>query len=400
MPERASSDAQHGHRVLRTVLGLLVLMALLAGAFWAGRVTMGSHPLPEALPQDKVTVTVREGTVGRTLLLNTTVKQARVPIATNALAGVVTSVGRGGHTTQGQVLYSVNGRVVRAVQGATPFYRSLSVGTVGDDVRQLNEALIATKAMTGPATRRFTTDTKDGVETWQEQAGEKATGTIDLGELVAVPTLPASLTFDSQKLRSGAVLVGGEPVVLAPAGKPTFTLELGRSQVALVPSGSAVTMTWQDRTWTGVITKMTDTDDGNVAGTLEAPSGGPVCGTDCALLQGSDQISIPSQIQTVKETSGPIVPVAALTTGADGTVHVTVVKDGTTTVRAVTILASQDGQAVVKGVRVGETVQVLADTASTSQGQGGAGEASGTAAPSDDHAASGNPAASSPSSPR
>jgi len=65
----------------------------------------------------------------------------------------------------------------------------------------------------------------------------------------------------------------------------------------------------------------------------------------------------------VPPVSGPGVPVAAVSTQADGTTTVVVVDQaGARTPRTVKVRGSQDGVAVVDGVNVGDHVQVFAAT--------------------------------------
>lgn len=96
---------------------------------------------------------------------------------------------------------------------------------------------------------------------------------------------------------------------------------------------------------------------------LRAPDGGPVCGADCGVVAAGTDVFILSKVAVTKPAFGPAVPVAAILTGVDGVARVTVVDAaGSRSERAVGVLGSQDGVAIVEGVAVGERVQVLAAT--------------------------------------
>lgn len=219
---------------LRRVFTLLVLFGVAAVAFWAGRVTLQPAPVASELPASAVLTEVTEQRVGRELNLNVTVSQPRQALATNTLTGVVTSVASDGTVGQGDVLYAVAGTPVRAVQGSTPFYRPLAVGAKGADVKQLEDALVALGWLRA-ADMTFTTATAEAVAAWQARLGAERSGTVALGELVAVPKLPSAVTIDREVIAPGLVLSGGEKVVFGASGEPQFALVLDQQQARLVP---------------------------------------------------------------------------------------------------------------------------------------------------------------------
>ena len=157
------------------------------------------------------------------------------------------------------------------------------------------------------------------------------------------------------------MLAGGEKVVHGNVGEPTFVLRLSQQQARLVPESATVTISYQGHEWQAVVAGTENDDVGDTLFHLRAPDGGPVCGVDCGSVSTGGEIFVRSRVQVVPPTSGPAVPVAAITTHPDGTASVLVVDAaGTRTARPVTVLGSQDGVAVVDGVAEGERVQVLA----------------------------------------
>lgn len=349
------------HAVTRRLATGLIAVVLLAAGFWAGRVTLAPRPLPDEIPASEVTAQVTHQSVGRQLTLNVTVEQEKRPLATNALAGVVTHVRTDGEDArQGDVLYRVANVPVRAVEGSVPFYRPLAAGASGADVRQLQNALVSMRLLaSGNGT--FGDSTTRAVRAWQKRLGMPESGTVELGELVAAPALPARLMLDSAVIAPGRVLAGGEMAVLGAVGEPSFVLPLSEQQTRIVPESATVVIPHQGREWPAAVAASVPGTNGEILYRLSAPGGGPVCGSECALFASDDKLSLLAKVAVVPPVSGPAVPVAAVTTRADGAAVVTVLDAaGAASERTVTVLGSQDGVAVVEGVEPGETVRVLA----------------------------------------
>ncbi|OLT25977.1 hypothetical protein BJF82_12570 [Kytococcus sp. CUA-901] len=83
---------------------------------------------------------------------------------------------------------------MRVVQAQQPFWRELSRGVRGEDVVALQELLIAGGYLDAEADGDFGQGTEDAVEAWQEEQGLPESGVVGLGELVAVPDLPATVS--------------------------------------------------------------------------------------------------------------------------------------------------------------------------------------------------------------
>lgn len=347
----------------RIVVLVLLTCALVAAAFWAGRVTAGGSVSDGVAVDRDVSVEVVEARVGRSITLTTTVSQESRPIAANALAGTVTSVTAEGDVQQGQTLYTVDVTPVRAVAGAVPFFRDLGPGVEGEDVRELQNALRDLGHLRAAADGRFGVSTDRAVRAWQRTLGQQQTGTVARGELVAVPVLPAPVRLDPDLIAVGRQVGGGEMAVLAPDGEPTFTMKVNPAQAQLIPAEAAVTVTSGDHRWPAVIVDRADGQDGLVALTLRAPDGGVVCGTECEGVVGASDVTLLTDILVVPEVSGPSVPLAAVVTDVQGVATVQVVTGagnaddpGPTEARQVTVLGVQDGVAVVEGLSPGERV--------------------------------------------
>lgn len=355
----------------RTVKRLALIAALLLGlvaAFWAGRVTTRPAPVPTDAPAEVVLARVTEQTVGRVLNLSVTVQQPLVPVAANALPGVVTAVGKGGVVKNGDILYAVNNVPVRVVASPIPFYRALTVGVKGPDVKALREALVAL-GHAEIAGETYTEATAAAVKEWQKSLGAPVTGTVALGELVAIPRLPSAVVLDRKILIPGAKLAGDEKLVQVPSGTPIFTLVLTRDQATLIPATATVQVPWQKHTWPATISSSEANDQGQTVLTLQAPDGGPVCGAQCAEIAAGGTKYLMSRIQVVPPATGPAVPVTAISTDASGQASVLVVNGDQRVRRAVQVKGTQDGVSVVSGVTVGETVQVFAGAQPATPGQ-------------------------------
>jgi peptidoglycan hydrolase-like protein with peptidoglycan-binding domain len=340
---------------VRQAVAGAVVVGVAAGAWWAGRATLATPAQAEDGAADHVVVAVTDATVGRSYSYNATVTRRPVLLASNALPGVVTRVEATSHVRVGDELYAVAGVPVRAVVGETPFYRDLSIGTHGEDVRQLQSALRTLGHLHPEPDGTYGAATAAAVRGWQRATGAEPTGTVRLGELVAVPHLPAALALDDAVVQ-GAVLAGGEPAVRSVTATPTFAVVLPTEQAAGVPPDARVDVVSGATTWPAVVSGTEQGADGTVTLTLSAPDGGPVCGAECDALPAVETTTLTARVTVVPELSGPGVPVAAVRTDASGGTYV-VAADGTH--RPVTVRASGDGMAVVDGLTVGERVVVL-----------------------------------------
>lgn len=323
-----------------------------AGGWWAGRVSL-EPPAPPATPVPDVSYEVVEGTVSRVQSFTAEASWDRRPLGTNTAAGTVTTidVANGEEVTAGQQVYSVGLKPVVALPGAVPAFRDLAEGVRGADVRQLEDFLVAEGLLSG-ADDRYGSSTVEAVRTWQESWGQPRTGTVLATEVLFVPTLPARVVLDDV-LRVGAVLSPGQPVLFAVAEAPEIAVILSTEQQDFVPLATDVRVEGPDGVWTGEVARAVATPDGQMRLELQAMGGGPICGDQCATIPVEGSARYRTDLVVVPETTGPVVPVAAILTGPDGSTSVLV--EGETL--PITILAAAEGQAVVEGVAVGETIR-------------------------------------------
>lgn len=350
------------------VIGIVIaILALAAGTFWAGTVVGRGQSVPDAVEDDPVFVTVTEQSVGRKYTLGVVVTQERLPIAQNLLAGVLTSVAGEGEVGVGDAIYAVDGVPVRVIVGDQPFFRDLSAEMRGADVQALNDALVQLGYLTESGDY-YSGWTTEAVKQWQRDTGVEVTGMIPRGTLLAVRSLPASLTVDTASTPVGSVLGGGESLVLAPSAAPEFTMPVTPIQEQAIPLGATVEVTFASDVWRATVAGSEKDEHGTSYLLLAGEDGRSVCGDQCAALPQSESLTLMGAVQVVPETTGPAVPVAALQVQPTGQAEVSVrapsTQSGAESVgaeaRLVEILASQDGIAIVEGVQVGEEVLLFA----------------------------------------
>lgn len=338
------------------VVALLVAVGLAFGGGWwaAGSVTSTAEDAPEVA--EPVLAEVIEASVGRTVTYTATVRQPFATIAINALTGVVTSVSDASEAlSNGATLYVVGATPVRVIEGEEPFWRTLQRDAKGEDVAQLQRALIALDYLPdGSDDGTFGAATAAAVREWQDDLGQERTGSIGLGELIAVPSLPQALSLNKDEIFPGAQLVAGTGAIGARTGEIVVELILGPDQARLIPGDAAISLTYEDSVWDAVIAQQGEDEAGQVVLTLTAPDGGAVCGQECDALPAAAELTVPAAVELSPAITGPAVPVTAVLTTADGTN--VLLEDGSRVV--VTVLGSSGGLAVVDGLDVGQLVRV------------------------------------------
>ena len=330
---------------------------LVAAGWWAGRTALvpPSDPLPAPEP---VLYEIVEGTVGRSLRFVAVAEWRSVDLARAGTAGTITSVevDSGAEIDAGDVLFTVDLRPVVVGAGATPMFRDLALRAEGPDVAQLQELLGVLGFFEGEATGVFDRRTRAAVRAWQEAIGVPVDGVVRRGDVVFVPELPVRVVL-AEGIVVGAPVSPGEVVVRRVVGDPEFVIPLVPDQRGLVPVDASVEVAYDGGVWEGRIVRSVENPEADeLLLVLGADEGGPLCGRRCAEvvpLLGRSRYA--AEVTIVPETTGPVVPIAAITTDPSGATSVTLA-DGTEA--PVGIVAAAGGLAVVDGVSVG-TVVVL-----------------------------------------
>ncbi len=340
----------------RFVAFLVIVVAAVSAGYWAGQVALEPPVDPLAVASAPLTYVVEVGSVGRSLSFTAVAEWDLDPVGQNSSAGVVTSINVivGEAVDSGRVLYTIDLRPVTLAEGRVPMFRSLALNAEGPDVAQLQELLASLGYLTGESDGLFGTSTRAAVRGWQKFMGVDQTGVVEAGDLIFVPTLPVRVTL-AETVTVGARLAGGESVVLVVPDDPVFRVPLAVEQATLVPLSADVFVTYPDGVWKARIDRVIETVEfGQLDLFLTGPDGSSVCGGGCAdwvdLQNPSD---FRAQIVVIPETSGPVVPVAAISTDAANQPSVTLT-DGTRV--PVTIIESANGIAVVEGVDAGAEI--------------------------------------------
>jgi hypothetical protein len=244
--------------------------------------------------------TVRRQTLSERQQLNGTFGYAGSYTVLGQAHGTVTWLPDTGQVIrQGQVLYRVDGAPVVLLYGSTPAYRALAQGAsaadvTGMDVEQLNLDLVALgyvdPASVDAAWDEFNWATKAGVDKLQGHLGVDRTGTLELGDVVFLPT--------AARVTSLQAMLGGSatgPVLQASSTARTVSVALAADLQSAVKTGDRVTITLPDgSTMPGTVTSM-----GRVATNPSSGAGAPGPSSNSGGSGGTDD-----------SQSGPTVPVS------------------------------------------------------------------------------------------
>lgn len=341
---------------------------------------------------------------------------ASVPASVGSDAQVITSMAvRAGATViAGQLVAAVSTRPIFVATGAVPAFRQMQPGSSGVDVRQLQQMLarrgllgVATDGTFGTATaaavralyarnhaqvvltspdadqqlqaarQKVTADraalaapapaanAAAQLKADQAQLDQLASTTgpvVPLGEVLFVPSLPSRVLSTAGRvgtvLKQGASVVSvGSGAVIARGGVDSTQLQgLKIGQAAVIDPGTQV---GSARTYQGTINSIAaqPSNDSN-AGPPQTMVSVQVRGAATALVGSNVAVRV-----TLASSNGAvdIVPLAALTTAADGSTAVTVAKpdDSQTSVPVRVLLVTDGGVAVAAtsgGLAAGDKV--------------------------------------------
>lgn len=349
---------RHGRRrwlVAAAWLGSLVI-ALGAG-WWAAKIL--SAPPPDPAPAASTALyVVEDGEVGRVQSFIGQAEWVLQPALRAPVSGVVTTldVAGGSEVRSGQQLLTIDLRPVVVVLGAVPAFRDLAVGVNGEDVAQLQGFLAAEGYLEAPADGEFGRATAAAVRGWQKAVGFPDDGVVHLGDVVFLSDLPTRITW-AEQVAVGVTVTAGELLASSLRGQePEIKVTLGSDQLAVVSQTGEVVVHSSDRTWPGVITDSVNGPDGTVVLTLSAADGSSICGAECAeVFPVPGPVNLGVDFVVVPATTGPVVPVSAIQTLANGDTVVTLEDESQV---SVTVRAAADGLAVVDGVGPGDSIVI------------------------------------------
>lgn len=195
-------------------------------------------------------------------------------VATRELAavapGTVTTndVGTGDVVESGTRLLALNGRPLVAVAATTPFWRELSLGADGPDVRQLQQVLTAAGHEHEAEEGSFDEPTEQVLKEWQAAHGYPvADGVLRPGDMV---TGSWPQRVGENHVAVGDIVDPGAPLISFTAQEPVVTLQLLPSDKLRVEAGhpTRVELAATGTTATGVLgdvsSAATTLDDGSL----------------------------------------------------------------------------------------------------------------------------------------
>jgi hypothetical protein len=311
--EQGARRRRRGRRVAVGVVTVVVAAGAGAGGAWyAGAFSPASSAGNTGAPPPATWTVAREN-ISATTPENATLGYAGSYTVTGPGGGTLTWLPSAGQVIgQGQVLYRVdNGTPTVLLYGSVPAWRSLSEGTTGEDVTQLNHDLVGLG---------YASSSDISVLGWDYYSGETQYAVQQLEDHLGAPdpsgSLPiGSVVFEPEALRVSTVTasLGGPasgPVFLATSDRHVVTIGLSTSMEGEVAAGDAVSVTLPDGSATpGVITSVGTAASGS-AGSATIPV--QVKLTDPSAAGSLDQAPVTVNITTGSASNVLVVEVGAL----------------------------------------------------------------------------------------
>jgi len=251
----------------------------------------------------------------------------------------------------GDVLYTVDGQPVVAIQGALPAWRSLSTASAdGADVAQLEAGLVALgydPQQKVTVDDHFDSATRTMVKAWQKGLGIEQTGTVPLGSVVFIPAATTVSTVDQSV---GDTVGDGDTVMTLATSTQQVLVDVPAGDEAAVVPGLQVGIGDVQ----GTVSRLQSADqNGSVA--VEAVI------TPSTEIKNADNGSSVKVTLTLTHDSGVlIVPAEAIVSRLDGTYAVEVkAPDGTTAYQTVEMLGVSGANVAIRGADVSEGTVVL-----------------------------------------
>lgn len=335
---------------------LAFALGVSAGAYVAAQATSQSldPPLPPA------TYTVEIGSLGRTVTLPGIARWDVAGVSFAPASGVITDLdAEAGAISPGEVLIRLNERPMVAVPGEVPAFRALAEDVVGRDVRALNAYLASLGYGVAAESETYDGATESAVTAWQQELGLPASGKIELGDVIFVPPefIDGPPFRVVRELAVGAMVSEGSPLLERLESTPTAVMEFGGTLPDEVAPGLNGAATFPTGKRVDVSVGGSSTAEGRVRVRIIGPGGGAICvPEDCIqLVSPTGESSLSVELTLVPDTSGPVVPSAAILSDASGAPFVTLA-DGTR--RTVEVLVNDGGLTILTGVQPGDELRL------------------------------------------
>jgi hypothetical protein len=272
----------HQSRLRWAIAAVAVVGLAVGAAVWVTDPFKSSRSGPPGVTDNSfptAVVTIKRQTISQQTSVPATLGYAGSYSPVNQASGFYTALPTVSQVvSEGQALYRVDGEPVILLYGPTPAYRTLSEGTTGTDVTELNADLVALGQVTpgelSPTSDRFGYWTEIGVERLQAASGLPRSGSLNLGQAVF---LPSALRVTAVAVELGATAQAGAPALQGTSTAREVTVALDAGLQSEVKRGDRVIITLPDNSTTpGVVTSV-----GTVATTPSSMgSGGGSSGGD------------------------------------------------------------------------------------------------------------------------
>jgi peptidoglycan hydrolase-like protein with peptidoglycan-binding domain len=252
---------------------------------------------------------------------------------------------------QGDVLYTVDGAPVVALDGALPAWRTLSTSSDdGADIAQLEASLVALgydAALKVTVDNHFDSATRTMVKAWQQGLGVEQTGTVDLGSVVF---LPSATTVSAVDQAVGDTVGDGDTVMTLAASTQEVLIDVPAGDEAQVVPGLAV----QIGDVEGTVTRLRSADrSGTVA--VEA-----VITPATPIANAANGTAVKVTLTLQNDEGVLIAPAEALVSRLDGSYAVQAqASDGTTKWLTVELLGVSGGNVALLGADLTDGTVVL-----------------------------------------
>lgn len=341
-------------RLLLGLAGAGAVGLIAAAVGFGGDSPSAPGPVPAA------TAPVQRGTLTQTQQVGGLISYgAPVGLVAAQQSGVVTWIAAPGTTVKlGQPVYAVDSRPVILLHGTATPYRTLTVGTVGPDVHEL-EAGLQQQGYTGfTVDDTFAATTATAVAAWQASSGLPVTGTVPPDQIVvhdgdirvAVWSVPVGTRLGLQP---------NQQIITYSDARQVVSIPLDVSLQHLVHRGDLATVTLP----TGQRLKGAVSDVGTVAQTIEEQNKTFVTvivsfDDPAALTGGFDASPVTLTIVTGRRKNVLTAPITALLANPDGGYAVQPDQDGRSPLVPVTTGMFAGGRVEISGAGVHEGLTV------------------------------------------
>ncbi|MCB0918318.1 MAG: peptidoglycan-binding protein [Actinobacteria bacterium] len=342
------------------VLVVIVVAVVSLSSSWGGTDAVGGSQLSTA------TVT-RTDLVDRETVSGTIEFADSAEVVTQSTGTITALATAGTGIKRNDVLWRVDQQPTALWYGGVPAYRTLSSGSSGKDVRQVERNLKALGYDGFTVDGEYTGGTAEAVAAWQDDMGLADTGTLTLGE---VYFRPGKSRVADELVVVGGTAQPGASILALTSNERIVAIDLDTSDQSLAAVGDKVTVTLPDGADTtgkitsigSVATSASDSNSGGVGGSTSNDSSTVpvVVALDDPKL-ASQWDSAPVRVGLVAERAENVltVPVSALLALAEGGFAVEVESGEATQLVAVETGIYADGRVEVSGSGIQEGMTVV-----------------------------------------